>query len=84
VLLELQSPLSVPSLKSTAQTGYLPDRLKWALEDKQVFGHLDGTAIKPADAEDDEKKEKWKKNETKARQLLAQKLYDSTLTKLTS
>jgi hypothetical protein len=80
---DLQSLSSVPKLEINGSNWVIfQTRLKWALEDKQVFGHLDGTAIKPADTEDDEIKEKWQKNKTKARQLLAQKLYDSTLTKL--
>jgi hypothetical protein len=41
-----------------------------------------GTAKKPANTDDDEKKEKWQKNKTKAHQLLVQKFYDLTLTKL--
>ena len=81
---ELQSLSSVPKLETNGSNWIIfQTRLKWALEDKRVFGHLDGTAIKPADTEkDEEKKEKWLINETKARQLLAQKLYDLTLTKL--
>jgi gag-polypeptide of LTR copia-type/Zinc knuckle len=81
---ELQSLSSVPKLETNGSNWIIfQTQLKWALEDKQVFGHLDGTAIKPADTEkDEEKKETWLINETKARQLLAQKLYDSTLTKL--
>jgi len=80
---ELQSLSSVPKLETNGSNWIIFQTwLRWALEDKQVFGHLDGTAIKPADTEGDEKMEIWQKNETKARQLLAQKLYDSTLTKL--
>jgi hypothetical protein len=54
---ELQSLSSVPKLEINGSNWVIfQTRLKWALEDKQVFGHLDGTAIKPADTEDDEKK----------------------------
>jgi hypothetical protein len=52
------------------------------LEEKEVFGHLDGTVMKPAQTVADDVKSEWLKNETKAHHLLVQKLHDSTLTKL--
>jgi hypothetical protein len=80
---ELQSFSSVPKLETNGSNWIIFQiRLKWALEEKRVFKHLDGTSTKPADNESTEKKEEWISNETKARHLLAQKLYDSTLTKL--
>jgi hypothetical protein len=49
---------------------------------KRVFGHLDGTTVKPADNKPDMEKSDWLNDKMKARHLLAQKLHDSTLTKL--
>src|ERR1700720_1832672 len=80
---ELQSFSSVPKLETNGSNWIIFQiRLKWALEEKQVFGHLAGTTKKPASTEPAEKQEEWLSNETKARHLLAQKLHDSTLTKL--
>ena len=83
---ELQSFSSVPKLETNGSNWIIFQiRLKWALEEKRVFSHLDGTMVKPTAAgEEDISKdvEEWLGNETKARHLLAQKLYDSTLTKL--
>ena len=49
-----------------------------------MYGHLDGTVVEPTDEGEDlaEKREEWLVDETKARHHLAQKLHDSTLTKL--
>ena len=80
---EINSFSSVPKLETNGANWMIfRIRLKWALEEKRVFGHLDGTTIKPADDKPDTEKNDWSNDETKARHLLAQKLHDSTLTKL--
>lgn len=51
-----------------------------------MYGYLDGTTVEPtAEGEEEditEKKEEWLVDKTKAHHFLAQKLHDSTLTKL--
>ena len=82
---ELQSFSTIPKLETNGSNWIIFQiRLKWALEEKRVFGHLDGTTLKPTATGDDAAKqqEDWLNDETKARRLLAQKLHDSTLTKL--
>ena len=82
---ELQSFSSVLKLETNDSNWIIFQiRLKWALEEKRVYGHLDGTAVEPTSEGEDlaEKREEWLVDETKARHHLAQKLHDSTLTKL--
>ena len=77
---ELQSFSSVPKLEVNGSNWIIfAIRLKWALQDKKVYTHLDGTSAKPENAADISA---WEEDESKARHLLAQKLHDSTLTKL--
>jgi len=57
---ELQSFSSVPKLETNGSNWIIFQiRLKWALEEKQVFGHLAGTTKKPASTEPAEKQEEW-------------------------
>lgn len=56
--------------------------LKWALQEKKVYRHLYGTSAKPAMSTEATDKSTWLDNKVKACHLLAQKLHDSTLTKL--
>jgi hypothetical protein len=80
---EIQSFSSVPKLETNGANWMIfRIHLKWALEEKQVFSHFDGTTVKPADNKPDTEKMDWLNDETKACHLLAQKLHDSTLTKL--
>jgi hypothetical protein len=80
---EINSFSSVPKLETNGANWMIFQiHLKWALKEKRVFGHLDGTTVKPADDKPDTEKNDWLNDETKARHLLAQKLHDSTLTKL--
>jgi hypothetical protein len=80
---DLQVLSSVPKLETNGSNCIIFSvRLKWALQEKKVYGHLDGTASKPADTAPADEQTTWLDNEAKARHLLAQKLHDSTLTKL--
>ena len=80
---KINSFSSVPKLETNGVNWMIfRIHLKWALEEKQVFSHLDGTTIKPADNKPNTEKNDWSNDETKAHHLLAQKLHDSTLTKL--
>ena len=80
---DLQVLSSVPKLETNGSNWIIFSvRLKWALQEKKVFGHLDGTSPQPAATADADKQTTWMENEAKARHLLAQKLHDSTLTKL--
>ena len=48
---ELQSFSSVPKLEVNGSNWIIfAIRLKWALQDKKVYTHLDGTSAKPDDA----------------------------------
>jgi hypothetical protein len=85
IVAELQSFSSVPKLETNGSNWIIFQiHPKWALEEKQVFGHLDGTTVQPTGTGDEAAKwqEEWLIDETKAHHLLAQKLHDSTLTKL--
>ena len=80
---KIQSFSSVPKLKTNSANWMIFwICLKWALKEKQVFGHLDGTTVKPTHNKPDTEKNDWLNDKTKAHHLLAQKLHDSTLTKL--
>jgi len=59
-------------------------RLRIALQDKDVFSHLDGTATEPNKATLPDEHTAWLKKANQACNLLMQKLYDSMLTKLLS
>jgi len=57
-------------------------RLRIALKDKDVFGHLDGSSKMPDATTLPEEYAAWLKKENQAINLLTQKLHDTTLTKL--
>ena len=79
----LQALLSVPKLKTNGSNWIIFSVcLKWALQEKKVFGHLDSTSPQPATTADANEQTSWLDDEVKACHLLAQKLQDSTLTKL--
>jgi len=79
---DLQALLSVPKLETNGSNWIIFSIcLKWALQ-KKVFSHLDGTSPQPAATADAGEQTTWMDNKAKAHHLLAQKLHDSTLTKL--
>jgi hypothetical protein len=50
---ELQAFSSVPKLKTNGSNWIIFSiLLKWALQDKKVYGHLDGSTKKPTDTAD--------------------------------
>ena len=82
---ELNPVSNVPKLEVDGTNWVMfSTRLRIALQDKDVFGHLDGTAIKPNAVSKPDEYTAWLKKEHQARNLLTQKLHDSTLTKLLS
>jgi hypothetical protein len=80
---DLQVLSSVPKLEMNSSNWIIFSiHLKWALQEKKVYGHLNGTSPKPAKSAEAIDKSTWSDDEAKAHHLLAQKLHDSTLTKL--
>ena len=80
---EINSFSSVPKLKTNGVNWMIFwICLKWAPEDKWVFSHLDGTTVKPTDDKPNIEKNNWINDKMKACHLLAQKLHNSTFTKL--
>jgi hypothetical protein len=81
---------SVPKLEADGTNWVtFKTRLDWALADKEVNGHLNGSAPKPESKpgdvkppDFDDKLAEWEKHERKARNLLAQRIPDSTLRKI--
>src|ERR1700720_1288951 len=82
---ELNPVSNVPKLEVDGMNWVMfSTRLRIALQDKDVFGHLDGTATEPDKATLPDEHAASIKKEKQARNLLTQKLHDSTLTKLLS
>jgi hypothetical protein len=82
---ELNPVSNVPKLEVDGTNWVMfSTRLRIALNDKDVYGHLDGTSVKPDPDADAEGYSAWLKKENQALNLLTQKLHDSTLTKLLS
>jgi hypothetical protein len=59
-------------------------RLFIALTDKDIYGQLDGTSVKPNQTTDPNDYTAWLKKENQALNLFMQKLHDMTLTKVLS
>jgi hypothetical protein len=65
---DLQALLSVPKLKTNGSNWIIFSVcLKWALQEKKVFGHLDSTSPQSATTADADKQTTWTDNEAKAR-----------------
>lgn len=74
---------SVPRLDDTGKNFMIFQlRFRLAMEDKELWGHFDGTDPRPSSTADPADISAWEKHEAKARNRLAQKLTDSALTKL--
>ena len=81
-LSDLQALLSIPKLEMNRLNWIIFSiHLKWALQEKKVFGHLDSTSPEPATTANADEHTAWSDNEAKACHLLTQKLHDLTLTK---
>jgi hypothetical protein len=64
---ELQYFSTIPKLKVNGFNWIIFQiHLKWALEEKEAFGHLDGSTTNPDETVTAKVKTEWLKNETKA------------------
>ena len=82
---ELNPVSNVPKLEVDGTNWVMfSTRLRIALTDKDVYGHLDGTSAKPDQTTDPDDYAAWLKKENQALNLLTQKLHDTTLTKVLS
>jgi len=82
-LAEFNPMSSVPKLEIDGTNWVMfSTRLRIALQDKDVYGHLDGSAKKPDATTEPDEYAAWLKKENQAFNLLTQKLHDTTLTKL--
>ena len=82
---ELNPVSNVPKLEVDGTNWVMfSTRLRIALTDKDVYGHLDGTSAKPDRTTDPDNYAAWLKKENQALNLLTQKLHDTTLTKILS